>query len=71
MKMIFARKISNGLGKKVVKNMGPNKKISSITKVCTAVSGIKDIIDNYDASTGKKKPSSRHTKLDPTKMKKI
>ena len=66
----LCQEICNGIGKKMVKRMGANKSITSISKLCTAVSGIKDITDNYDANTGKKKTSTHHTKLDYMKEEK-
>ena len=66
----LCQEICNGIGKKVVRRMGGNKNISAISKVCSAVSGIKDVTDNYDSNTGKKKPSSRHAKQDAIKEEK-
>ena len=57
----LAKEISNKLGKTIVQRMGPNKSIESISKQCKAVSGIKEVIENFDKVSSIQKPSSEHT----------
>ena len=45
-----AQEISNSCSKAVVQRMGPNKTIQSISKVCKATSGIKEIKEQFDSS---------------------
>ena len=66
----LCQEISNGVGKKIVQRMGANKTVAAISKVCKAVSGIKDIIDNYDEKEGIQKQSVYHTKIDSLKEEK-
>ena len=55
-----AQEVSNRLSKKIVQRMGANKTVDNIRKVTKAVNGIKEVVDNYDATTGHKKGSSKH-----------
>ena len=57
----LAQEISNKISKNIVQRMGPNKSISSISKICKATGGIKEVVDNFDNCTGKIRNSSRHT----------
>ena len=43
-----AQEICNGISKRVVQRMGPNKSISSISKICKATNGIKEITEQFD-----------------------
>ena len=60
----LAQEISNKLGKKIVQRMGPNKTLSSISKVCKVVNGIKEIQESYDRSAGFHKLSVQHSTRD-------
>ena len=62
-----AQEIMNCISKNIVKRMGPNKTIESISKVCKATSGIKEIIENVDRELNIHKPSSHHTTHDALK----
>lgn len=61
----LAQEVSNKLGKSIVHRMGANKTISSISKVCKAVNGIKEIIETFDKSSGIHATSVQHGKKDP------
>ena len=56
-----AQEISNKIGKSIVQGMGPNKSLESISRVCKAVSGIKETITNFDKVAGIHRNSSKHT----------
>lgn len=62
-----AQEISNSCSKAVVQRMGPNKTIQSISKVCKATSGIKEIKEQFDFCAGIHQSSVRHTTRDSLK----
>ena len=51
----------NSLSKKVVQRMGANKSINSISQICKATNGIRELIETLDKSLGIEKGSSHHT----------
>jgi hypothetical protein len=57
----LAQEISNRISKGIVQRMGANKTIQSISKICKAVSGIKEITEKVDESLGIHKTSVQHT----------
>ena len=57
----LAQEISNRLGKNIVQQMGPNKSISSISKVCKASNGIHLLIQQFDDSLNIHAKSVQHT----------
>lgn len=57
----LAQEISNRCSKSIVQRMGPNKTINSISKVCKATTGIKQITQEFDCSVGIHKKSVQHT----------
>lgn len=61
-----AQEISNKLGKSIVQEMGRNKTLQSISRVCKAVSGIKETIENFDSIASIHRSSSKHTITDST-----
>ena len=63
----LAQEISNKLGKNIVQRMGANKTVSSISKVCKAANGIKELVENFDITTGIHKASVHHGKRDSLK----
>lgn len=60
----MAQEISNRLSKNIVQRMGPNKILGSISKVCKATNGIKQIVEQYDATVDIHKVSVQHTPRD-------
>ncbi|CAB4029937.1 Hypothetical predicted protein, partial [Paramuricea clavata] len=56
--------ISNRLCKNIVQRMGPNKTLSSISKVCKATNGIKQVVEQFDGTVGIHKVSAQHTTQD-------
>ena len=44
----LAQEISNRLSKSIVQRMGPNKTLKSISKVCKAANGIKEVKEQFD-----------------------
>ena len=66
----LCQEISNGIGKKMVKRLGENKTLAALSSICSAVGGIKEIMDNYDDSIKLKKQSSWHAKVDRLKEEK-
>ena len=48
----LAQEISNRLSKSIVQRMGPNKSLKSISKVCKAANGIKEVKEQFDTSAG-------------------
>lgn len=58
----LAQEIANKLGKKIVQRMGPNKTVNSISKICKAVSGLKQILENFDDISCTHKSSVQHGK---------
>ena len=48
----LVQEISNSLSKSIVQRMGPNKTLKSISKVCNATNGIKDVKEQFDFSAG-------------------
>lgn len=46
---------------KIKHSFGPNKTIQSISKVCRAVSGIKEVTENFDVSSNIHQSSMQHT----------
>lgn len=57
----LAQEISNKIGKNIVQRMGPNKSIESISKLCKAVTGIKEVTENFDTCSEIHPLSARHT----------
>ena len=57
----MAQEISNRLSKNIVQRMGPNKTLSSISKVCKATNGIKQVVEQFDGTVGIHKVSAQHT----------
>ena len=60
----LAQEISNCKGKEIVKSMGPNKTIKSISRVCKAVNGIKKISENFNENCSINNSSTQHSKPD-------
>lgn len=60
----LAQEISNRCSKSIVQRMGPNKTINSISKVCKAATGIKQVTKKFDSSTGIHKKSVQHSTPD-------
>ena len=63
----LAQEITNKVSKNIVQRMGPNKTIESISKICKASNGIKEIIENFDEEALIHKTSVHHTIGDPLK----
>ena len=63
----LAQEISNKLSKNVVQRMGPNKSISSISKVSKAMSGITSIKEQFDKTIKVEKVSVQHATRDSLK----
>lgn len=63
----IAQEIFNRLSKSVVQRMGPNKTFQSISKVCKATNGIKEVTEQFDASAGIHQSSVQHTTRDSLK----
>ena len=57
----LAQEMANRISKEIVQRMGPNKTVLSISKICKAVSGIKEIIENTNDILSVPKSSSKHT----------
>lgn len=57
----LTQETSNKISKGIVQRMGANKTIQSISKICKAVSGIKEITERFDESVGIHKRSVQHT----------
>ena len=57
----LVQEICNGISKNAVKRMGGNKTIKSISKICQATSGIKEIVENFDKNMNISKRSVSHT----------
>ena len=57
----LTQEISNKIGKNIVQRMGPNKTIESISKLCKAVTGIKEIIEKFYCDSNIHNPSLKHT----------
>ena len=55
-----AQEICNRISNNIVKRMGPNKTIKSISRVCKATGGIKKIIENCDMQFSVSKRSVKH-----------
>ena len=62
-----AQEICNALSKSVVQRMGPNKTVQSISKVCKATNGIKEVKEQYDVSAGIHPTSVQHPTPDSRK----
>ena len=60
----LAQEISNRLSKSIVQRMGPNKTLKSISKVCKAANGIKEVKEQFDTSAGIRHTSVQHTTQD-------
>ena len=56
-----AQEIFNRLSKSVVQRMGPNKTFRSISKVCKATNGNKEVKEQFDTSAGIHPSSVQHT----------
>ena len=63
----LAQEITNKVSKNIVQRMGPNKTIESISKLCKASNGIKEIIENFEEEALIHKTSVYHTIGDPLK----
>ena len=63
----LAQEISNRLGKNIVQRMGPNKTLSSISKVCKASNGIHLLAQQFDTSLNIHAKSVQHTIRDSLK----
>ena len=63
----LAQEISNKLSKNIVQRMGPNKSISSISKISKAMSGITIIKEQFDKSVNVAKVSVQHATRDSLK----
>ena len=63
----MAQEIFNRLTKSVVQRMGPNKTFQSISKVCKATNGIKEVTEQFDASASIHQSSVQHTTRDSLK----
>ena len=63
----MAQEIFNRLSKSVVQRMGPNKTFKSISKVCKATNGIKEVTEQFDASACIHQSSVQHTTRDSLK----
>ena len=63
----MAQEIFNRLSKSVVQRMGPNKTFQSISKVCKATNGIKEVTEQFDASASIHQSSVQHTTRDSLK----
>ena len=63
----MAQEIFNRLSKSVVQRMGPNKTFQSISKVCKATNGIKEVKEQFDTSAGIHQSSVQHTTRDSLK----
>jgi hypothetical protein len=63
----LAQEISNKLSKNIVQRMGPNKSISSISKISKAMSGITIIKEQFDKSVNVTKVSVQHATRDSLK----
>ena len=60
----LAQEISYRLSKSIVQRMGPNKTLKSISKVCKAANGIKEVKEQFDTSAGIRHTSVQHTTRD-------
>ncbi|XP_057307902.1 uncharacterized protein LOC130645814 [Hydractinia symbiolongicarpus] len=60
----LAQEIVNKVSKNIVQRMGPNKTISSITKITKAANGIKEILENYDKNASIHRSSTQHSTSD-------
>ena len=47
----------------MVRSMGPNKTIQSISRICKAVNGVKEIVENFQMLCGQKPSSVEHSKV--------
>ena len=56
----MAQELFNGLSKSVVQRMGPNKTFQSISKVCKATNGIKEVTEQFDTSVSIHQSSVQH-----------
>ena len=54
------------MSKKIVKRIGANKSISTISRVCKATNGIRDILTQFDNEILLDSGSSHHTKRQST-----
>lgn len=63
----LVQEIMNKKTKSIVQRMGPNKTIDSISKICKAANGIKDIVENFDGKLLLHQESLHHSK--PSSMK--
>ena len=59
----MAQEIYNKLSKAIVKHMGSNKNIKSISTICKSMTGLKEVTENADKEIGLKKSSSKHKTL--------
>ena len=63
----LAQEIPNRCSKRIAQRQGPNKTLSSISKVCKATTGIHQIVEEFDSSVGIHKTSVQHTTHDSHK----
>ena len=63
-----AQEISYRLSKSIVQRMGPNKTLKSISNVCKAANGIKEVKEQFDTSASIRHTSAsiRHTSVQHT-----
>jgi hypothetical protein len=66
----LVQEITNQISKNMVQRMGPNKTISSISKMSKAVSGMAEVLELYDKSLKIHKSSAQHTGRDCLKEEK-
>ena len=59
----LSHEITNAIAKNLIRQMGANKTMTSISRVMRAASGMKLLVDHYDRVTEAKGRSSKHTKL--------
>ena len=57
----LGQEICNRLSKKMVKRIGANKSISTISRICKATNGIRNMVLKFDEEIGVESGSSHHT----------
>ena len=63
----IAQEIFNRVNKSVVQGTGPNKTFQSISKVCKAINGINEVMEQFDASVRIHQSAVQHTTPDSLK----
>ena len=63
----LAQEISNRFSKSIVQRMGSNKTLNSISNVCKATNGIRQLTEQFDESAGIHKVSVQHITSDSLK----